>query len=264
MADSIPFDHTLADKFPHDVARLLEEADPSDSISYLKQLPPQTAALVGSNLSARRWAQMLRGLDTEVQAMLERAHINDALVLLNRLPGSERSRLVAQIEDKSRQTELLRILAYPAHCVGAVVRTPTCVFRSKTTKAEVVTELRRNTPLNDTSAVVVDLNSRYVGVLDPWLLLVRGSDGGEIGNCVRTLPTLRPERRQEDAASLPIWESQSWLPVVDREQRLLGICRRTDLSIRETTPLHEDVRLSDSVYEGLGELTDIVLGKGGS
>ncbi len=264
MADSLAFDIALADKLPHDIARLLEQAELPESIAYLKQLPPATAARIGANLSARLWSQMLRQLDAQVLAMLEHGDINDALVLLNRLATRERRRLVEQIGDITRQNELLRILAYPSHCVGALVRNPTCVFRTKTTKTEAVAELRRSRPRGDASAVVVDHNSRYVGVLDPWLLLIRSSDGAEIGSCVRTLPSLRPERRQEDAASLPIWDSQSWLPVVDREQHLLGICRRADLSDQEPAPIYEEVRLSDSVYEGLGELTDIVLGKGGA
>lgn len=264
MASPAAFDLAAAEQFPHAVARVLEQADLDQVVLYLQQLPPNIAAEVGSNLSARRWAQLLTPLQQDIPRMLEQADLNTATVLLNRVPGSERDRFITDVTDPTRQLELRRMLSYPPHCVGGTLRNPTCVLRSSATKAEALDELKRSLPVQDPAVVVIDQQSRYLGVLDPWLLLTTGVETADISRCLQRLPGLRPERRRDDVATLPIWTSHAWLPVVDRDARLLGIYRRFDTGSAEPAQWQEEVRLSDSVYEGLGELTDIVLGRSGS
>jgi magnesium transporter len=262
MSEFTAFDIEVAAHYPEEVARLLEHTDVKACAHYLRALPAPIAARLGAYLSSYRWLQLLHTLDAEMVEMLEQAELRDALVLLNRFPADQRAAIVNRMGDASRRRELARFLAYPDHCVGAIVKSPTAVCRQTATRSDLVEELRAHNRGNEIYAVAIDHDARYIGVVDPWQLLLKCPDDGSIAHCLERVPGLRPERIQEDVALLPIWATRTWLPVVDREQRVLGIIRHNDLrSVHAAAPL-ETVRLADSVYEGLGELTDIVLRKG--
>jgi len=263
MADLTTFDVELARSQPAEVARLLEHVEVKAAAEYLQTLPEAAAARVGAHLSALRWAQLMLSTNFNVASLLQHAELTDALGVLSRLNVQARSAAVEQMEVTERQQQLARFLTFPPHCVGAIVKHPTCVVRNTMHKNELVEELRRHGRLRDCAVVVIDSATRYVGVLDPWQVLVNCPEDGEISGCVDRVPGLRPERAQEDAASLAIWNTHTWLPVVDHEAHLLGICRRSELAAKASQAEREDSRLTDSVYEGLGELTDIVLGRSG-
>jgi Mg/Co/Ni transporter MgtE len=154
------------------------------------------------------------------------APFDDAVMLLSRMRRERRIALIESIEDRARKRELLRHEQYPANTAGALLQDTFLRIDVNDSLAAVVEDLsdlhRDDLPL----LVVVDSAGRYVGILNPWLLIGRRLPARTLAELADQIPPISPETPASGAAAHTAWLEHNMLPVVDTEQRVLGALSR--------------------------------------
>ncbi|MDX1515604.1 MAG: hypothetical protein R3288_02130 [Woeseiaceae bacterium] len=229
MPDTDRLTSDFARKHPDAFAKVLNRGETSEIFEIVLQLPTDAVAAVVSRLSKGCIDGVLKNERCPVQDWLVDAPLADAVKLLGRIPREQSLALVNSLPHRERRHRLLRYLRYPSHSVGALVSDVTVRIAADTPAADVLAELRGLQPDSESSLAVLHPDGRYLGVLDPWALLMEETLAGPIRDYVKNVPVQSPETSQINAKEDPAWLDHSWLPVVDHEARLLGSIARRDL-----------------------------------
>lgn len=222
MADQDRLNTDFARSHADTFARILGRGDVAEIAKVLETLPPDVAASVVSRLPPSRVAALIASGQQAEARWLADAPLNDAKTLLSRLPRESSLPLVNSIPDRQRRRKLLQYLNYPAHSVGALVTEMPLRFASDMPTADVLAELRSLRADYPGFVAIVRTDGRYLGTLDIWALLTSDALGGTIRDFVVATPRLHAETSLSSAIHDEDWQSNSWLPVVDHEQHLLG------------------------------------------
>ncbi len=208
---------------PDDFARVLRQGQPDEIRAVLRALPAELPVGVLARLPVELLLTLLESEHERLPEWLEAASFDAVTRLLGRLAPPRALALANAVDDRQARRRLLQHLNYPPHTLGSLVARPLLTFSTATPLDEVLS-LLRDTELRDESAVVVlDADSRFAGMLDPWRLLGRGSAAATAGEFVRAVPILRPETSAVNALADPGWNDHLHLPVIDHERRLLGV-----------------------------------------
>jgi Mg/Co/Ni transporter MgtE len=216
----------FAKQLPAQFAAELARGAPDEVVDVLAGLPPNLAIVVATVLPPSRFTAITAGESVRLREWLEAADVDTAIAFAARLPRDRCLELVNSLEDRSLQRQLLRVLRYPPHCVGAVVAGETIQVTGETAVVDLLDELRDLGRREETPMVVLDEQDRYQGKLDLWRLLLKGGSTGRAGEFVVSVAALRPETTILDARTANQWRGHHWLPVVDHDNRVLGSVTR--------------------------------------
>ena len=212
-------------------AAALGQESYEELLDILIQLPAELAVPVAARLPYRQLIQLVGNEADRVTSWLGSARVDDAALLIGRLPRERGIGLVNDMVDNERRRRLLQFLHFPAHCVGSVVTTAMVQVVEDAPVAEALAELRDADSAADRSGeipvVVLDGSGRYSGKLDLWRLLLDRNLTGQVRNYVLPAPTLRAEINLGGVRELAEWHEHLWLAVVDHEDRVLGVVSRS-------------------------------------
>jgi len=197
--------------------RLLPRLDLEDSADILEKLEEEKAAEVAGRLSTR-----------ELTSILGEMEPDEAADLLGDLVPSQAARALDALEDAS---EIRPFLAYPDESAGGLMTTAEIVLHKGMTVEEAIAHLRAVRPDAETVyyLFVVDWRDRLVGVVSLRALIIAPprTRVDEILN--PDVIYVEAEDDQEVAARLMSHYDLVALPVVDAEQRMLGVITHDDL-----------------------------------
>ncbi|MCA8971941.1 MAG: magnesium transporter [Planctomycetes bacterium] len=224
------------------VALFLQTLGPSDTARCFDRLDEDHRDRLFEYLDAESAADLIESLPTvQGTELLEHAAPEKAAAILEELPSDEQADLLTTLEPESFESILAvmdpdvaeataALAAYPPYTAGGLMVREILAYEQSATAAEVIENLRRRIDEVDDYDVqyiyVTDEDDRLVGVLRLRdLLLARGSR--PIRSFMITDPvSVRVEKPLE--ALVDVFEQRSFLglPVVDDEQRLLGLVHR--------------------------------------
>ena len=216
-----------------DAADTLENLSGSDAARVLARMDVDAAAEALAEMVLPLAASVLVDLVEEDVAfagsMLESMAPDDAVDLLQELEPPARE-LVLREMPRAAADGLRSLLGYDEESAGGMMTTEFLAVREEMTVDEATEAIRRSAIDEDTHfAFVTDWGGRLRGTLSLRRLLV--ADGGEpIRNiCDREVEAIPPELDREDVARE--FEKYDFLvlPVVDGEQRLLGVVEVDDV-----------------------------------
>ncbi len=245
----------LSDKQPWERLSELIDAGGSDEVlQFLASLPPGEPGRALSRLGERERRQLLAMLppgdaayvldalpDAQAVEMLEELTTTEAAAIVDKLPSSQRADLLGELEtsdaeailermEPRRATEARKLLSYDSHTAGGIMLTEYLVYRENMTVGEVLQDLRDNGDrYSDYSiqyAYVVDGDGRLLGVLRLRDLLLRPAPD-RVGDIM-----LRDPLRVGDSTQLEdlkrFFDEHAFVgvPVVDSDERLVGVVRR--------------------------------------
>ena len=210
---------------PADAARSLEQL--SDRRLQKQLAGMQASALVGSLelLTDSRAVSTFRKLDTEQQeGILEIASPRLALSLLASMDDAERDALLESVSPSARD-DLQRLQQFDEGTAGRLLDRPYDTIRKDMTIAEALEVLRRSGTRRTRSLYVVDNDNKLVGKVDMQSMAMAAQDQRLTemlepleGSVLATAP------RKEVVEQLEKYRVDS-LPVVDLEERLMGVVR---------------------------------------
>jgi magnesium transporter len=220
-------------------ARMLEE----DALALLEDLEPDELTRLFAILGDEALAELLARLDdrdaagilsrmTAAQAadILEEADPDDAADILEEVdPEVARDILVAMEPEEAE--ELRELLAYPSDTAGGLM-TPAFVAVAPDLRAdETVVALRKVAEEAETVnyVYVIDGNDRLLGVLSLHNLVFSRPETTIRELMLTDVVTVPVDADQEVAARILTERDLLALPVVDQEERLLGIITADDI-----------------------------------
>ncbi|MBX5445978.1 magnesium transporter [Sphaerobacter sp.] len=231
-----------------DTVSLLDQlrylATEGDLVPYLLQVPPSRLASIARDLGDEVFGDLLGTLDpTDAAEILSRLAVADAADVLEAMAPDEAADVMGEFAPEAADriliemepveaAELRDLLAYPPDTAGGRM-TPAFVSIAPDLRADqAILALRRLAQEAEgvTYVYVTDPHDRLLGVLS-LRNLVLSPPHRRVGDLMVTdLITVPATADQEEAAHLLTENNLLALPVVDDQQRLLGIITADDVA----------------------------------
>jgi magnesium transporter len=208
-----------------DIADELGRLSPTDKAVAVRLLPRDRALAVFEALDTADQQQVLEGLrDDRVRHLVESMDPDDRARLLDEIPAKVAHRLMAQLSPRERDLTAI-LLGYPPESAGRVMSPEYVNLRESMTVADALAKVRRAGRDAETiyTLPVTDDQRRLVGVVS-LRQLVLASPSTRIGEIMsEEVLHVHVGDDQEDAARLIQEADLLALPVLDSEERLVGV-----------------------------------------
>ena len=217
------------DLYPAEVARIVASQPQREIIQLLESKPPSIAVKVFQRLTPDVAAQILPDLEStlgsQFLALLDPAQ---AATLLARIDNGPRERLLSSLETGIAK-ELKLLMSYPPDSAGNLMDPRVTTFHADATVKEARARLRELRQKRVYDIFIVDSENRLMGsvalqniILErPHLRLVELINGAPIS--IHAMAT------REEVVDLLNQRRLASLPVIDLDQRLLGVIRHDAL-----------------------------------
>lgn len=221
----------------------LNRLQPVDVGDYITQLPEQQRAIAFRLLNKAQAIDVFEYLPTEVQEelinslhdvqvvqLVEAMSPDERAELFDELPAGVIKRLLQQLSPEQRQATAT-ILGYPEGTAGRVMTTEYVRLREGLTVGEALSKIRRQDEDKESIyyAYVTDDNRTLVRVVSLRQLLFTFPDVSINDIASDRVIKVRTETPQEEVARIMQRYDLIAIPVVDREDRLVGIVTIDDV-----------------------------------
>ena len=239
-------DSWLTESGALDIADELPRLEGTDRALVMRLLPRDRALAVFEALDPAHQQDVLAGLrDERVAQLIEDLDPDDRARLLHELPAMVAKRALAGLSPAER-AYTAALLGYPDESAGRVMTPEFVSLRASMTAADALAKIRR-TPVEEETLLtlpVTDDERRLVGTVD-LPTLVRSRPDAVVGATMSTdFPMVRANEDREVAARLIRDTNVSALPVVDSEDRLVGVVTVDDAMWILAQEATEDMLLS--------------------
>ena len=215
---------------PADLAELLDDLSSEDRLTLFEALPTEQGAAVLSQLKGETLRLILhRASPAKLGAELDKLPADEVTFLLEHLTQRQREAILAKMSPRDA-AEVERLLRYPPRTAGRLMTEKFATIRPGWTVAETLDHLKRIDPEVETvqSLYAVE-DGRLVGYVSLRRLFPAPADRKIAEMMERRLLTVRPDTPQEEVARLVSKYDVHAIPVVDADNRLLGIVTVDDV-----------------------------------
>ncbi len=208
-----------------DVADFLDELEPERQAVVFRLLPKGIAAEVFTYLEdSDDQEKIINALsDRELKEVFDELYLDDAVDLIEDMPANVVSRILRNTDDKTR-TQLNTLLNYPKDSAGSLM-TPEFIFLHPNSTVEQSFSRIRQVGIDKETIYTcyVTQNRVLVGVVTVRRMMLSSYDA-IIGDIMETnILSVNTHDDREDVAQLFSKYDVTALPVVDSEDRLVGI-----------------------------------------
>ncbi len=233
----------LLDHDPLEIVRLLEqEPHAGDRAVLYRLLDRQKALEVFELLEPGLRGELLKGLrDEDVTRLFEELDPDDRAQLVDELPAGVAQRLLHGLSAQERELTL-PLLGYPRNSIGRYMSPEYVRLPSKLTLSDAPTHVRMRGVEAETVYMlpVTDDERRMQGVIG-LRELVMGQGDAIVGDVMSEARSVRVTDAAETAARRIVDAQLLAAPVVDGEDRLVGIVTIDDAARILEDAAHEDV-----------------------
>jgi magnesium transporter len=214
---------------PGEVAETLESAPLDEIVAFLSAQEPSRAASVLDRLDETLAEQCVRRLgDESLKGVLAETDPAKAAVLLSRLEEDERDARMATL-DAALANELRELMSYPEDSAGRLMETRVPTFRPGLTVKETLERLRSAGEPPRFNILVVDDARKLLGLLTLADIVI-AEPGMRLEQLIKDRPpAIHAMAPREDVVNALTQARLRILPVVDGQDRLLGVIRHDAL-----------------------------------
>lgn len=227
----------------HDVAKIASHYDPIDLAYAVTRLPPQARVVVYENLpdqnakiifmintgSNTRSAIFRQLDDQEIKRLIERMPPDEAVSILDDMSDRRLKRILELLEPK-KAARIKELQKHDRHSAGRLMTNEFFAFEINTTIGEVAAQIRDNPGIDLTRRIfVVDREGELIGfvparnlIVNPHYLPLRQVMGP-------VLQKVTPDAHRDEVVDLVERYKIPALPVVDKEDKLLGVITYEDV-----------------------------------
>jgi magnesium transporter len=205
---------------PAEVAVLLQWLPDDEIPSLLEELTPSDAARILRTLAAPEAAQLLEDIDPD-----------DAADIVELLPARDADEILVRMRP-SEAAEIRELSIYPRDSAGGIMTPAFVAVTRDATATEAIAAIRRLVDQAETVnyVYVVDDQRRLLGVLSLYRLILSQGVTAVSELMAPTTVRVRATADQEVAARLLTDRNLLAIPVVDDDDRLLGIITEDDVA----------------------------------
>lgn len=213
---------------PADKAELFEELAEEDQVALLPELEPADSADILEELDDEQAAELVAALDPEdAIRIVDEMEPDEAADVLAELDPPQVEVVLSGLEDPD---EVRPLLLHPEETAGGLMTSEFLALRRRTTAAEALEAIRRWKPEADIQQIfVVDAEKHLVGVVELRQLIAADPSARMVDIMDPEVISAPVEMDQEEVARLMARYDLLTLPVVDTENRLVGVVTIDDV-----------------------------------
>lgn len=242
----------LAELNEADIAALLEEMGKEDMLKVFRILPKDLAAEVFSYMDVDNEQFVITSLsDKDAGIIVDNLMADDAADLMDEMPANVVKKILANASPDTRR-DINHLLRYPEDSAGSIMTVEYVDLKENLTVEEAIARIRKVGVDSETINIcyVLDTRRKLIGTVSlRYLLLHESSEviGDFMNENVISINTLMD---QEEVADLFKKYDFTSMPVVDNENRLVGIITVDDIMdiIEEETT--EDIEKMNAILPG--------------
>ena len=221
----------LATLHPADIAELLDDLPRPDRVTVFESLPAEQGAKVLSELKGETLRLILhQASPKKLGAELDLLPADEVTFLLEHLTQRQREAILAKMSARDA-AEVQRLLRYAPRTAGRLMTEKFATIRPEWTVSETLDHLKKIDPEVETvqSLYAVDERGRLVGYVSLRHLFPAPPDRKIADMMERRLLTVSTDTPQEEVARLVSKYDVHAIPVIDQDNRLLGIVTVDDV-----------------------------------
>ncbi|MBR6754654.1 MAG: magnesium transporter [Clostridia bacterium] len=239
----------LNESEPYDIALLCEELDEKVLPIVFRLISKDIAAECFSDMDPEIQELLIRRMtDAELKAMLDEMFIDDTVDVIEEMPANIATRILANSDPESRD-QINAILNYPKESAGSIMTVEYVRLERNMSVADAFARIRRVGMEKETiyTCYVTDSARTLVGVVTAMDLMLSDPDT-LISEIMETnvISATTDEDREDVVKKFSDYDFLA-LPVVDKENRLVGIVTvddAIDVALEEAT---EDVEMMAAI-----------------
>ena len=230
------------DLYPAEAARIIDGRPQREAVQLLQSKPPETAAKVFQRMTpdvaAEILPQMEPALSSRILTVLEPSY---AAALLARVEKEHREGLLNSLEPAVAK-EMRLLMSYPADSAGALMDPQVMTFHPDNTVKEARARLRASRGKRVYDVFLVDPESRLVGAI-PLQDIVLESPNRRLEELSSGVPvSINAMATRDEVVDIMNQRRLAALPVIDTEEKLLGVIRHDALVAAAQEELSADMQ----------------------
>ena len=227
-----------------DIAQILEEIeDKEQRVKVFRILPKSIAADVFAYLPIEVEQEIITLItDREATNIINNLMADDAADLMEEMPAGVVKKLLTNVSSEQRR-DINHLLRYPDDSAGSIMTVEFVDLKASLTVAQAIERIRRTGVDKETIniAYVLDKERHLIGTVALRYLLLHAEEeiiGDFMNDNIISVNTLTD---QEEVAKLMSKYDFTTMPVVDNEDRLVGIVTVDDIIDIMTEEATEDI-----------------------
>lgn len=208
-----------------DVAAIFEDM-PEEKLPLLfRLLPKELAAETFVEMEPEAQELLIRGFsDNELKEVVDELYVDDAVDIVEEMPANVVKRILKQADPEMRKM-INEILKYPDDSAGSIMTTEYVSLRPDMTAEEAIKRIRRTGVDKETiyTCYVTENNRKLIGMISMRTLILAEDDDVLKEIMEQNVISVSTLEDQENVAQMFTKYDFSALPVVDQENRLVGI-----------------------------------------
>jgi len=209
---------------------ILEELSPREVWAVLDHAELKLRVEIFEHVSLRRQVELVEQLDKRrLSELLEDMSSDDRVDLLSRMPQERVDDLLPLIAQAERN-DIRRLLSYEEHSAGSIMTTEYASLSGDMSVREALDRLRQKAPDSETIYYIYILNSnrRLEGLISLRELILAKPESNLSDIMQRDVVRMRVDENREDVAQELARYNFIAIPIVDNEDRLVGIVTHDD------------------------------------
>ena len=230
---------------PSDIAQIFEGLEDKQIPLLFRLLPKEQAAETFVEMEPDAQEILIRGFsDNELKEVVDELYVDDAADLVEEMPANVVKRILRQATPEMRNT-INQILRYGENTAGSIMTTEYVSLRPEMTVEESILRIRRQGVDKETIYTCYVTKGRVlIGLVTVKDLLLCDNDETLIGDIMLTnLISVNTDTDKEEAARMLSRYNFLALPVVDKENRMVGIVTFDDAMDVMEDEATEDIEL---------------------
>lgn len=266
-----PISSEFLQNFPVEAARVLEHVAAEDVAALFTELTPETTIPVLVALLPNFAAACLTKMAPLTTArLLTSMPISHAAHLYRLLSSATQTEVAAHLSDKVH-SRMYRFLEYIPLSAGDLMNHTVTMLPEELTVAEAIHRLERMRHSVGCEIYITDNSHRLLGVVELGKLMTSKHHARLRDIMQKKTPSISTHAALENMLSHPGWATHQRLPVVERDNSLVGVLDITVLqeaagnkTIRPQDPLENLLSLVGLYWLSLSQLLDSLLSIGGA
>ncbi|MGI6494906.1 MAG: magnesium transporter [Kiritimatiellia bacterium] len=240
----------LQEMHPADISQLLRNLDAGDAALLFRLLPKDEAAETFALLGSSAQQTLVQSFsDAETVALLESLYVDEAVDFLEELPANAVKHIL-QNSTPDMRAQLNRFLQFKDGSAGSVMTTELMHFPYDSTVGETVAAIRaapRKLAM-DHVLYITDRQRRLLGDASLYDLLT-ADDGLLLQELIgKTTPKVNTDENTDEVIALFRHYDLHAMPVVDTENRLVGVVTLEDVLDLADRQATQDVELMAAMH----------------
>jgi magnesium transporter len=216
-------------RYPVAAAEWFEAMPDRELETVVAALDPAALAVAMEYLSPPRALSLFMLLSESARIeILEQAGPRLSVTVVSQLPEAQRDELLTGLSKVSRN-DVERLLSFPENSAGRLMDRSFLAVKARMTVAEVLKRLQASSIRGARSLFVVGKDARLSGLVDIQDLALATGEELISDHVQPVIQTVTPQTNREELVELLESSRRDSVPVVDADQRLLGVVRYRNL-----------------------------------